>query len=95
MSSLAIELDQVVIDLLNESNQPAPQVAKELIVLELYRQGRLSSGKSAELLGMSRYDFIRHASELGIPFFRMTEEEWEAESAASERLAERMIKGTA
>ncbi|MGH2532987.1 MAG: UPF0175 family protein [Thermomicrobiales bacterium] len=95
MSSVAVELDQDLIDVLQASDQPVSRAATELIVLELYRQGRLSSGKAAELLGTSRYDFIRHASELGIPFFRMSKEEWEAESAAAERLAERMTKGTA
>jgi predicted HTH domain antitoxin len=48
-------------------------------VLELYRRGTISSGKAAELLGMERFDFIKHASRLGIPFFDMTDEEWAAE----------------
>ncbi|MPZ24718.1 MAG: UPF0175 family protein [Dehalococcoidia bacterium] len=95
MSSVAVELDRDLINLLRDSDQPVAQTATELIVLELYRQGRLSSGKSAELLGMPRFDFIRHASDLGIPFFRMSQEEWEAESAAAERLAERLTQGTA
>ncbi len=51
----------------------------ELIVLELYRRGHLSSGKAAELLGMERIGFIRYASRLGLPYFDMTESEWEAE----------------
>jgi predicted HTH domain antitoxin len=50
-----------------------------LTVLELYRQGKISSGKAAELVGMPRIAFIQHASALGIPFFDMTEEEWRAE----------------
>jgi hypothetical protein len=28
---------------------------------------------------MERFDFIKHASRLGIPFFDMTDEEWAAE----------------
>jgi predicted HTH domain antitoxin len=52
-----------------------------MIVLELYRRRTISSGKAAELLGMGRADFIAYASRLGIPFFDMTDQEWEAEVA--------------
>jgi predicted HTH domain antitoxin len=57
-----------------------------MIVLELYRRGTISSGKAGELLGMPRIDFIKHASRLGIPFFDMTDDEWEAEKAALKNL---------
>lgn len=55
-------------------------------MLELYRRGIVSSGKAAELLGMQRFDFVRYADKLGIPFFRMSKEEWEAEKAAADSL---------
>ena len=61
-------------------NEPLPRSARELMVLELYRRGTISSGKAAELLEMSRWQFIGHASRLGIPFFDMTEDEWEVEA---------------
>ena len=60
-------------------DRPLEDNARESIVLELYRQGQISSGKAAELVGMPRIAFIQHASNLGIPFFDMTEEEWRAE----------------
>jgi len=50
----------------------------------LYRRGTISSGKAAELLSMSRWEFIHHASRLGIPYFAMTGDEWEAERKRSE-----------
>jgi hypothetical protein len=40
-------------------------------VLELYRQREISSGKAAELLGLGREQFIRQASERGIPYFQL------------------------
>ena len=42
---------------------------REMVLLELYRQRVISSGKAAELLGMERFEFARYASRLGIPFF--------------------------
>jgi predicted HTH domain antitoxin len=86
MSSVKIEIDAPLAALLHQTNQPVQQAGREMIVLELYRRGAISSGKAAELLGMERIDFIKHASRLGIPYIDMTEDEWAAEKAASESL---------
>lgn len=79
MSRVQLELDEDLVEVLRLTDRPAPEAARELIVTELYRRGTISSGRAAELLGMDRYDFVRHASALGIPFFDLTEEEWETE----------------
>ena len=86
MSTVKIEIEEPLAALLNQGNQDAQQAGREMIVLELYRRGTILSGKAAELLGTSRVDFIHHASGLGIPFFEMTEDEWEAEKAALKSL---------
>jgi predicted HTH domain antitoxin len=81
MTTIELELDDAIVTLLKEQNQPLEASALELMVLELYRRGEISSGKAAELLGIRRIDFIRHASQLGIPFFNITTEELDAEVA--------------
>jgi predicted HTH domain antitoxin len=86
MSSVKIEIDEPLAAILHQTNQPVQQAGREMIILELYRRGTISSGKAAELLGMERIDFITHASRLGIPYIDMTEREWAAEKAASESL---------
>jgi predicted HTH domain antitoxin len=83
MSGVPVELDADLIAVLRQGDQPVARTARELIVLELYRRGTLSSGKAAELLAMSREEFIRHASRLGIPYLTMGTDEWEAERARS------------
>ncbi len=82
MSTVKIDVAEDLAALLNQTNQPLEKVAREMIVLELYRRGTLSSGKAAELLGMPRLDFIKHASKLGIPYIDMTSDEWEREKSA-------------
>jgi predicted HTH domain antitoxin len=84
MSTVKVDLDEAVATLLHQTNQPVQEAAREMILLELYRRGTISSGKAAELLGMPRLDFIRYASQLGISFIDMTADEWEAEKAALE-----------
>jgi predicted HTH domain antitoxin len=86
MSTINIDLEEDMVALLRQSNQPVERAARELIVLELYRRGAISSGKAAQLLSMSCVEFIQHASRLGIPYFAMTEDEWKNEHTQSQRL---------
>ena len=85
MASTNLELGEELGGLLAKLGQPIEQTAREMIVLELYRRSLISSGKAAGLLGIGRLDFIQRASELGIPYFRFTEDEWQAEVAESKR----------
>jgi predicted HTH domain antitoxin len=86
MSTLKPELEDDLAALLQSLNQPLERAVREILVLELYRRGSISSGKAAELLGLPRADFIRHASSLGIAYLALTEDEWKAERAGSDSL---------
>ena len=79
MSTMNIEVADDLMGILGEIQQPVSSAALELIVLELYRRGRVSSGRGAELLGMTRLDFVRHASDLGIPYLRLDDLELDSE----------------
>jgi len=85
MASTKFDLGEELGALVAELGQPVEQVAREIIVLELYRRNLISSGKAAALLGVPRLDFIQRASELGVPYFRFTEDEWQAEVAESKQ----------
>ena len=86
MGTVKVNPDDELAALLELTQKPLEKATREAVVLDLYRRGILSSGKAAEILGMQRFDFVRHASELGIPYFRMTKEQWEAEKAAADSL---------
>ncbi len=79
MSTVSLDLDDDLVGILGELQQPIGKAAVELMVLELYRRGKISGGRSAELLGMPRLDFIRHASDLGIPYLRVSEQQLDDE----------------
>jgi len=81
-----VDLGADLSDLLRHLNKPLDASARELIVLELYRRGNVSSGKAAELLRMSRREFVQHASYLGISYFEMTADEWVDEEGRSRGL---------
>ncbi|HGJ64839.1 TPA: UPF0175 family protein [bacterium] len=86
MKTVEIELEDELTGVLLQLNQPLQLSIRELIVLELYRQGKISSGKAGQILNMPRFEFIHYASRLGIPFFAMTKEEWETEKEAIKAL---------
>jgi predicted HTH domain antitoxin len=86
MSAAPVELDHDLVVLLEELQRPAKQAARELIVLELYRQGEVSSGRAAQLLGLEREAFIRYASNQGIPYFQLQGEEVQRELDALKKL---------
>lgn len=86
MGAVQVELGQDLVELLEELRRPLKESARELIVLELYRQGEVSSGKSAELLGMRRDEFIRYASERGIAYLQLDGDELRREIEDSRSL---------
>ena len=87
MSRVALELEPEWANTLRPlSDRPLDSFVKELAVLELYRQRLISSGKAAELLGMERFEFVRHASRLGIRFLDMSAAELAEEMAQLELL---------
>jgi hypothetical protein len=61
-----LELGEHLASVLQTMDQPIERTARELMVLELYRQGRTSSDNAAELLGVSKADFMKHVSDLSI-----------------------------
>ena len=58
----------------------------EWLVLALFTEGRVSSGKAARLLNMSRVEFLALLRARGIAYTNYTPEELEEEFAAVEAL---------
>jgi predicted HTH domain antitoxin len=83
---VTMQIDEGLVALLRQSNLPLPEVIQELVALELYRRHAISSGRAAELLGMERFEFVRHASRLGIPFFDEGAEELAEDDALGREL---------
>ena len=86
MSTVNLNLEEDLTALLRQPNQPVQSTVREFVVLELYRRGTISSGKAAQSLAMSRWEFIHYASRLGIAFFDVTDDEWQDEKAQIEML---------
>jgi predicted HTH domain antitoxin len=86
-TTITVELERELWELYRSFYQRPEEAVKEVAVMELYRRREISSGKAAELLGMERFEFIRHAARLGIPFFDLDETELAEEVRQAETLA--------
>jgi len=87
---ISIILDEKFLSFIAKKKKDIPQRLRELSILELYRRKEISSGKAAELLGMQRFEFVRYASRLGIPFFDMSKEELERDLEALRKIYEQI-----
>ncbi|HEV8241086.1 MAG TPA: UPF0175 family protein [Thermoanaerobaculia bacterium] len=81
-----IQIDDELIAALPGGQPGATAQLRELAVLELYRRRAISSGRAAQLLAMQRGDFVRYASQLGIPYIELDEVETDREIAAASDL---------
>jgi predicted HTH domain antitoxin len=75
MITVNIPLKEDLAEVLKELDRPIEESARELIVLELYREHKISIGKAAELLEMDLLDFIRYSSSVGIPYLDLPAEQ--------------------
>ncbi len=87
---ISVALDKNFLSFVAKKEKDIPAKIKELSILELYRRKEISSGKAAELLSMKRFEFVRYASRLGIPYFDMSEEELERDLEAARKIYERI-----
>ena len=87
---ISVTLDEKFLSFVAKKRKDIPEKLKELSILELYRRKEISSGKAAELLGMERFEFVRYASRLGIPFFDMSKEELEKDLESAKRIYEQV-----
>ncbi|MCS7188029.1 MAG: UPF0175 family protein [Armatimonadetes bacterium] len=78
MAEVKLDLPPDLLNLLQGMGD-VEQAIKECIVLELYQRGEISTGRAAEVLGISYRQFIDLLAKHEIPFFRYSLEELETE----------------
>lgn len=71
---------------LNISEAQLPQHILELFALELFRQQRISAGKAAEILNISKLSFIELLAQHHIAYFTESPDELTAEVETVEHL---------
>jgi predicted HTH domain antitoxin len=81
--TVQLELPEELARQLDPSGAEVAARALEAIVVQLFHQGRISSGRAARVLGISRRDFRALLRSWDVPYFDLTAEELRAELEAS------------
>ncbi len=79
MSTVTIELPESVLLSAGQSRDEFVREAKLVLAAKLFETGRISSGKGAEICGISRVDFLLEMGRRGIPIIQLDEEELKRE----------------
>jgi predicted HTH domain antitoxin len=84
--NLEIEIPERIrgTDLEKKLLQKAQKCALKQAVVELYKEGSISSGTGAELLQMPLYDFIQFLGQHQVSIFNSTAEELDQDAQAAE-----------
>ena len=78
--TLPITLPREFVGLLGAPSQ-ASETVREYVILGLFQEARISGGKAAQVLGLTRAGFVALLNRKGIPQIRLEPEEWDAEVA--------------
>lgn len=78
--SISITLPGEIAALLGAPGQ-VNETARRYIILGLFQDARISSGKAAELLGFTSRGFIALLRRNEIPYFRLDPGDWDSEVA--------------
>ncbi len=78
---LELEVPEEILVSLKESSQEFSKDLLMLAAVKLYELGKLSSGRAAQLAGISRVSFLQALSQYNVPIFDLTEEELKQDMA--------------
>ncbi len=75
MTTIQIELPNEVLLSLKETPEGLAKVIRMAAAAKLYELGKLSSGRAADLAGLSRVSFLQALAQYGVAIFDLSEDE--------------------
>ena len=85
MATLTVEISEEVFALADLTDGPPTSNVAKLLALELFREGRASLGRAAELAGTSIEDFMEFSAQRQVPL-HYTADDWAEDRRTAARL---------
>jgi len=86
---IEIELPRDLLAALNIAETDLGRRAQEWVILELFQEGEISSGKAAEILGTTKARFLDLLAQRGLPYLDAGPRDLERELAVAEAASKR------
>lgn len=87
MSIVTVQIPEEALTLAGLDDHPVSERARRLVALELFREGRVSLGRAAELAGQSVEEFMEFAAQRQVPLhYTVDDLEQDRETAARLKL---------
>ena len=84
-----IEIPKDMVAFTVVSDKKNLQIRNAMIVYPYIKNGTISHGRAAQMLGMFKMDLITLYGEMGLPYFDETEEEMDKELEALDKVLEK------
>lgn len=91
MTTVTMELPDEMISFAMPQNEQEQLVRNAMILYPYIRQGRISHGRAAEILGVFKLDLITLYGNMGLSYIEMSDEEIEEELNTVNYLREVMV----
>jgi len=77
--SIIVDYPDTIPAVTNQSHEDFESEAKRAMAVKLFELGRLSSGQSAQLIGISRVEFLLTCKQMGVASVEWDDKEIESE----------------
>jgi predicted HTH domain antitoxin len=67
MTAISVDFPRDLIHILKVRDRELPRVLREMVAVELYKDGRISLGKAAEIAGVSKWEMFEILASKKIP----------------------------
>lgn len=91
MKRIEINVPETLVDYMGLDDINSERLRNAMIVYPYVKNGTISHGKAAELLGMNKMELIQLYGSIGLPYFDETPEELEEELTMMKELKEATV----
>ncbi|MBQ2922730.1 MAG: UPF0175 family protein [Tyzzerella sp.] len=91
MKRIEINVPETLVDYMGLDDINSERLRNAMIVYPYVKNGTISHGKAAELLGMNKMELIQLYGSIGLPYFDETPEELEEELTMMKELREATV----